>query len=744
MRTYLLMCLAGLSFACPLLAGQKNPVSQRNPVQWVNESIGTANEGQTFPATGAPFAMTQWTPQTRAGNIKCVPPYYFADTRIQGFRGSHFLSGSCTQDYGSMTVMPVSGPLRLAPDARASAFDRSSEHATPYRYAVTLKDYAIDAEITGTQRSGIMRFRFHRAAPAWILIECNSRQGEGTVQIDTQAKEITVVNPVRRLYAGNGKLAGFNGYFVVRFDHPFHLGGTWSGSEQHPGSSTQTGSTGLPGAYISFDLHPGDTVEARIGSSFTSLAEARRNLDAEIPDWDLNRIAAQTQGEWNQLLDRIQITANTTKKRIFYTAMYHSLLLPRIFSDVSGSYPGFGGNGKIETANGFTYYCDYSLWDTYRALHPLLTILDPDRERDMVKSLIAKGEQGGFLPIYPAWNSYTSEMTGDHADAVIADAWAKGIRGFDMEAAYRLMRHNATASPATHAEYVDGRGRRALDSYLKYGYIPLEDTVPEAFHKNEQVSRTLDYAYDDFLIGEVAQSLGKTDDADLFHHRGQNYRNVIDPVTGFARGRHADGTWISPFDPAKPATYVTEGLPLQYTFDVPQDIPGLIQLVGGPSAFEQKLDTLFDGHFYDQGNEPSHHIAYLYDNAGAAWKAQLQLRNIMEAQYKDGPSGLAGNDDCGQMSAWYVFSALGFYPVTPGTSVYQIGTPLFDDATLTLPSGNKLHIHAAGAPAGRKFIRSATLNGVPFTRYWMTHSELLTGGDLVFQMSAEPTKYWPK
>jgi predicted alpha-1,2-mannosidase len=736
MRMHLLLVAVSLSIL------SRDLRAQTDSVQWVNEYIGTSNEGQTFPATGVPFAMTQWSPQTRAGNTKCVAPYYFADHRIQGFRGSHFLSGSCTQDYGSITVMPVSGSLQVTPVERASSFDRSTEKATPYKYAVNLTDYDIHAEMTGTQRSGIMRFRFNRRGPAWILVECNSAMGEGRVHIDQEENEITVVNPVRRLYAGSGKLASFNGYFVVRFDHRFRSGGTWSGDQKHPDSSSQTGNAGLPGAYISFDLHPGESVQVRIGTSFTSLEEARKNLEVEIPEWDFDRTASQAKNHWNQLLDRIQIKAPPTQKRIFYTAMYHSMLVPRVFSDVDGSYPGFAAEGKTEVANGFTYYCDYSLWDTYRALHPLLTLLDPDRERDMVTSLIAKGEQGHFLPIYPAWNSYTSEMTGDHADAVIGDAWVKGIRGFDIEAAYQLMRHNAMESPATHEEYVDGRGRRALDSYLRYGYIPLEDPVSDAFHKNEQVSRTLDYAYDDFIIGEVAQSLGKVADADLFHRRGENYRNVIDPVTGFARGRHADGTWVTPFDPTKAASYVTEGLPLQYTFYVPQDIPGLIRLVGGPTAFEQKLDTLFSGNFYDQGNEPSHHIAYLYDNVGAAWKAQYQLRRLMDTQYKDGPAGLSGNDDCGQMSAWYVFSALGFYPVTPGTPTYQIGTPLFDDAVVVLPSGRKLHIHAIGASAGKRYIRSASLNGAGLNRFWITHSELLQGGELVFEMSAIPEKVW--
>lgn len=574
-------------------------------------------------------------------------------------------------------------------------------------------------------------------------MESNSAKGEGVVQIIPKQNEITIVNPVRRLYAGNGKLAGFRGYFVVQFDHSFHVGGTWSGEKRHAGAEHQEGKDGPPGAYVFFDLQPGEAVQARIGSSFTSLEEAQRNLESEIPGWEFNLVAEQAKHQWNLALNKIQIDATSTQKQIFYTALYHSMLLPRVFSDVSGSYPGFAGEERIETAKDFTYYCDYSLWDTFRALHPLLTILDPDRERDMVKSLIAKGEQGGFLPIYPAWNSYTSEMVGDHAAAVIGDAYFKGISGFDIEEAYRLMKKNATELPATHELYADGRGRRGLNSYLKYGYIPLEDSVPDAFHKNEQVSRTLEYAYDDWVVGEVAQSLGHDEDGELFHKRAQNYRNVIDPQTGFARGRHTDGLWDSPFNPAVQYSYITEGLPFQYTFFVPQDLPGLIDLAGGREAFIRKLDALFGGGYYEHGNEPSHHIAYLYDNAGAAWKTQQHVRSILEKQYANTPEGLAGNDDAGQMSAWFVMSALGFYPVTPGTPDYEIGTPLFDDAVIRLDTGKQFHIHAAGTSAGKPYIRSATLNGVLLNRYWIKHAEIAAGGDLVFEMSSEPNPRWP-
>jgi predicted alpha-1,2-mannosidase len=717
--------------------------AQTSPVDAVNERIGTANEGQTFPATGLPFAMTQWTPQTRDGNVKCVAPYYDRDTRIQGFRGSHFPSGSCMQDYGSVTLMPVSGQLKLGAKERSSSFDRGTEEMKPYRYAVTLRDSRVKVEMTGTTRAGLLQFRFQNPGKSWILVQCNSARGDGTVKIDPARGEITVTNPVRRIYAGESKLAGFSGYSVVQFDRRFHPEGTWSGGSRNEGALSQQSTNGSPGAYVSFDLRPGEVVQARVGTSFTSIEEARRNLEEEIPNWNFDQVAAQVREQWNAALGRVQISENSSKRPIFYTALYHSMLVPRTFSDVSGTYPGFAGEGQIETAKGFTYYCDFSLWDTFRAVHPLFSILDPGRELDMVKSLIAKGQQGGFLPIFPAWNSYTSEMVGDHAISVIGDAYAKGIRGFDVGEAYRLMRKNATELPAAHELYADGRGRRGLGSYLKYGFIPLEDSVPDAFHKDEQVSRTLEYAYDDFIVGEMAQALGHTADADLFHHRAQNYRNVIDPATGFARGRHADGSWATPFNPAVSQTYITEGLPYQYTFFVPQDLPGLISLVGGREAFIGKLDTLFAKGYYDHGNEPSHHLAYLYDNAGAAWKTQEHVRSLMDSQYADRPSGLAGNDDCGQMSAWYVMSALGFYSVTPGVPVYQIGTPLFDNATLLFDSGKRFLITAEGASSGKRYIRSATLNGVPLSRSWITHAEIVAGGELKFVMSARPVATWP-
>ncbi len=706
----------------------------------VNVMIGTSADGQTFPATGVPFGMTQWTPQTRSGEGKCVAPYYVADTRIQGFRGSHFLSGSCAQDYGSFTLMPLNDSSKLGDAAWASAFSRSTEQARPYLYRVDLADSGIHAAITGSERSGMMQFRFAPGKKTgWVAVENNLRLGNGTIQIDPVRQEITGQNPVYRIYAGAGQPAGFSGYVVVQFDRPFHVGGTWSGTVRNDGGLRQDSSAGTPGAFVSFDLGRESAVRVRIGTSFTSVDEARRNLQAEMPDWDFDAAVARARSAWETALSEVLIGGSSPDRTVFYTALYHSKLLPRIYSDRSGTYPEFAGGGATETAKGFVYYDDYSIWDTFRAVHPLMTILEPERDRDMVQSLVAKGEQGGFLPIFPAWNSYTTEMTGDYAGAIIADAYVKGIRGFDAEAAFRLMRKNATESPASMELYKNGRGRRALDSYLKYGYIPLEDHVPYAFHKDEQVSRTLDYAYNDYEVSVFAAALGHKQDAELFAKRAQNWRNVIDPTVGFARGRHADGTWATPFDAEKPASYITESTPYVDTFFVLQDIPGLIETLHGPEAFVKKLDGLFASGTYDQGNEPSHHIAYLYDDAGAPGKTQFHVHDIMTRLYLNTTGGLIGNDDAGQMSAWYVMSALGFYPVTPGTPRYAIGTPHFDEMTIHAGNGKNLHIVAHGAEAGKFYVRSVRLNGKLLDRMYLLHSEVVGGGVLVFEMSDHAT-----
>ncbi|WP_235011786.1 GH92 family glycosyl hydrolase [Bryocella elongata] len=720
-----------------------------SPLESLNLRIGTAGQGQIVPWVGAPFAMTYWSPETRAGEVKCIAPYYDTDRTFSGIRGTHWISGSCVRDYGSFTLMPESGNLRLESAARAVPFDHAHEHLSPAAYRLDLPEQGIGIVATGRTRSGLMSFTFRHDAPAWVVLQNNAWAAGGSTTIDRAHNEISGSNPARRLYARAGEPAGFSGYFVVQFDHPIKSSGTWDTTGRHDGSANQPTLEGVAaqtGAYLRFELRPGETLLARIGTSFVSVEEARRNLVAEIPGWDAAAVERDTAARWNELLGQVEIDPDAPKdqREVFYTSLYHSFAHPRTVSDSDGAYPRFADPSKLMHAEGFTYYDDFSAWDTFRAVHPLFTLLAPDRDRDMVRSLVAKGQQGGFLPIFPAWNNYTSEMVGDHAIAIIYDAFAKGIRGFDVSEAYRLVRHNAADVPNA-AESADGRGRRGLASYLKFGYIPLEDHVLDAFspHQEEQVSRTMEYAFDDGLVSRFAADLGHTTDAELFAKRAGNWRNVLDPSTGYARGRHEDGSWVTPFDPNKQFRWLTEALASQQTFFVMQDVPGLIAAEGGREAFVAKLDKLFADGAYDQSNEPSHHIAYLYDEAGAPWKAQRHLAGLF-ASYTDRPDGLIGNDDSGQMSAWYVFSAMGFYPVTPGLPRYAIGTPLFPSVTLHLPGGGTFRIVADNAGPGHPYIAAATLNGKPLTRAWISHAEILAGGELRFRMSATPVTTWPQ
>jgi predicted alpha-1,2-mannosidase len=715
----------------------------QSPSDAVNPMVGTANEGYTYPGVGVPFGMTQWTPATRESEAKQILPYFYNDTVFRGIRGSHFLSGSATQDYGSFQLTGASGSFAWSGHLPEPKLDHAAEFSRPYVYKIAVPELAAKVAATGTTRCGIVSFTFEKGGPAWIAVQNNARPGDGELTMDAAKGEIAGFNKVRRIYAGWGKLAGFAGYVVVEFDHPFRIGGTWAGSEHKPGAAQQDTTAAPSGGYVVFDVKPGERVLARIGTSFVSIDEARKNLRAEIPNWDFAAVEAASHAAWDKQLSKIEITTDENSRRVFYTALYHASQLPRIASNADGSYPRFADGHAVEIARGFDYYDDYSAWDTFRALHPLLTIIDTKRTAEMAESLILKGQQGGFLPIFPLWNSYTTEMVGNHTPVIIADAYLKGIRGFDVEEAYRLIRKNATELPATKEEYIDGKGLRALDSYLKYGYVPLEDPVADAMHKNEQVSRTLEYAYDDFVIAELAHALGKTEDEALFRKRAGNWRNVLDPETGFARGRHADGSWATPFDPGKPETYITEGLPFQYTFFVPQDIPGLIAFEHGSAGFIAKLDEMFEKNYYNHGNEPSHQITYLYNWAGAAWKTQLHVDEARRQWYKDEPGGLAGNDDAGQMSAWYILSALGFYQVTPGVPEYAIGSPILPDAKIHLENGKVFHIVVKKDAEHAPYIQSATLNGKPLSRFLLHYSEIMAGGTLEFRMSSKPNPAWP-
>ncbi|MFA5330105.1 MAG: GH92 family glycosyl hydrolase [Prolixibacteraceae bacterium] len=724
-----------------------------NLIQYVNPLIGTGPStgpnavkhnqgseawGQDIPAVSTPFGMTQWTPQTRETENKCVSPYYYGGTNIHGFRGTHWLGGSCVQDYGSFTIMPITGYLKTMPSERSSNYKHETEISTPAYYSSFLEKYMILAEMTGTARSGFFKFSYLREEKASILIMPNSDEGQGYIKIDPGKREIYGYNPIHRIYQGWGQPAGFNGYFVVRFDRPLDNFGCYFQMEDY---KQQTEISGKPeiGAYATFTTQINDIILAKVGTSFTSIEEARANLDAEIPHWDFEKTKAETEEIWNKSLSTIQLKGGKAEDyEKFYTAMYHSMLYPRTFSDVDGSYPSFDGNKSIQKIEaGHVYYDDFSLWDTHRAQLPLVSLIAPDKYEDMMKSLVLKAEQGGWLPIFPLWNSYTSAMVGDHANTALGDAYLKGF-DINIDKAYPYMRKNAFEI-SEGEDYKNGKGRRALKSYLEYGYIPLEDSVKEAFHKNEQTSRTLEYSMVDAVLSKVAEKYGKTEDAQTLAKRGKNYQLVFDDETKSMNGRHIDGTWASGYNPNARASYLTEGTPMQHLWYVPQDIPGLFDLIGDKNQVREKLDELFDSGEYWHSNEPCHHIPYLYNYLGDYVKTQKIVKNILATEYTNYDGGIPGNDDSGQMSAWYIFSAMGFYPVSPGSGEYQVSSPIFSEVELNLNPkyypGGKFRISINNEDTYKTF-NHVELNGkeIPFV---LKHEDIRRGGELKFSNSVK-------
>ncbi|MEL7589140.1 MAG: GH92 family glycosyl hydrolase [Prolixibacteraceae bacterium] len=686
-----------------------------------HSEAGSELKGQTFPAVGRPFGMTQWTPETRPTEMKCISPYYYTDRLITGFRGSHWMSGSCTQDYGSVTVMPFStSRIDTLKHHPVSGFNHKNETATPAYYSVMLGTFHIQVELTGSVRSGIVRLAYSGYEDNYLQIRANSDEKEGKIWFDKDRNEIAGYNPVHRIYQGTGQPAGFSGYFVVRFDRPFEV----LPQTVHP-------------QQIVIGFGKEKTVQVKIGTSFTGIEAARNNLEYELPGWDFDSVRKTSQAEWNRALGKVEVEGGSEEDKIkFYTALYHCFQLPRIASDADGSYPGFAQDSIVHKADDFVYYDDFSMWDTYRALHPLLTLLEPTRTRDMVKSLVAKARQGDWMPIFPAWGNYTAAMIGDHASAMISDAYIKGIRDFDTEMAWKYMRKNAFVHPPDD-EYRDGKGRRALSSYLQYGYIPLEDPVREAFHVNEQVSRTLEYAFDDFALAQFARHLNRKEDYAVLMKRSQNYRNVFDSQTGYVRGRHDDGRWAEPFDPLSKASFICEGTPFQYTWYVPHDIPGLIGLMGGRAAFLKSLNTFFDNGHYWHGNETDQQAPYLFAMAGEPGKTQDWTRKIVNEEYGTGPGGLSGNEDAGQMSAWLVYTMIGFYPVCPATDQYVVGAPMFRKITIHLENGKKLILNAPETSVEKPYIQAFSRNGKTCRDYRLSHPEIMEGGIIDFLMTGK-------
>jgi predicted alpha-1,2-mannosidase len=545
---------------------------------------------------------------------------------------------------------------------------------------------------------------------------------------------------VHRIYQGWGNKAGFDGCAYFRANKKFVVSGVYEGAAIMNAQSINDKKNA--GAYIGFYLKKGEVVELSVGTSFSSIFGARNNFQQEGAGKNFNAMYADARQAWEKALQQIEITTDNEKdKRIFYTAMYHAMQHPRLMSDVDGAYPKFASNYESMNMHDGNYYDDFSMWDIYRAQLPLFEILNPDLTNQLVKSVIAKGEQGGWLPIFPCWNSYTAAMIGDHVTAFIASAYNKGIRNYDVNAAYSLMRKNAFETPANFEEYKNGLGRRALTSYIKYGFIPMEDSVPEAFHKKEQVSRTLEYAYDDYALSVVAKGLNKKDDYSKLQQRSFNYKNVFDKTVGMVRGKYTNGKWFESFNADKREVYITEGTPRQYSFYVPQDVNGLSKLMGGAKQLENALDSLFAKNEYWHGNEPGHQIPFMYNFTAAPYKTQQVVRNILHEEYSDGPGGLSGNDDAGQMSAWYVFAAIGFYPVNPVSDEYILCTPLFNKIILHLQDKKTLQINCIKRSATAMYITSVKWNGKQYDKNFIRYADIMKGGVIEIVLADTPTKW---
>ena len=716
---------------------------------------GTEEYAHTLPAVLEPNGMNFWTPETcGATEAKGVCPYLYKEERLTGFRCSHWIVGGCTQDYGSFTLLPTDSI------ADSSAFSHASEVATPAYYSVFLGDSGTKVEMTGRSRSAIFRLTYADPDSAYLVIAVNSDEGEGEIGMDEERKVIWGKNPVHRIYQGWGEPAGFSGWFVLQCNAGIEASGRIDSQR----------------IWVKFKTK-GKTVLVKAASSFTSVDGAMINLESEIPHWDFEKTRQELETTWEKQLGKVEVQSDDEdEKAKFYTALYHASFLPHTINDADGAYPQFADGRTIRNDNTlvdfglqltmYDYYDDFSLWDTYRALHQLLTILAPQKSGEMMQSLVTKYKQGGWMPIFPCWNSYTAAMIGDHCASAIADAYVKGIRNFDAVKAYEGLRKNAFESPKTYEEYKNGMGRRALSSYLQHGYIPLEDSVKEAFHQNEQVSRTLEYAYDDYALAQMARTMidnpylkgidrsAMQQDYEALMKRSRNWRNVVDPKTGYVNGRHADGRFVTETDtmflkePEKHpdahllsitnfATFITEGTQCHYTWYVPHDVDGLVKAMGGKKEFERKLDEMFDRGYYWHGNEPCHQVAYLYDFIGKPWKTQRAVRHIMATEYLNSAGGLSGNDDAGQMSAWYIFSALGFYPVCPATVNYFLGSPVFPRVDIHLENGRTFTIIAENASPENIYVKSVKLNGLRHTLPYITHWDIMEGGTLRFEMTNE-------
>lgn len=729
-------------------------VSRKDFTQYVNPFIGTASKdtnslsGSVFPGACVPFGMVQLSPDVYDAPEDPASAYNYREKTIAGFSHTH-LNGTGVGDLYDVMVQPFTGaPLWQPGDAAKprsgyrSAFDHATEKASPGYYTVQLDDYHIKVELTATAHAGFHKYSFPKTDSAYVLIDLDHTLDKKRPYwvckiVAAQMKQVDAYTiEGYRILTGWARLRKV--YFVAKFNRPIQQSIFANGKRVFTDANIVNGNAVK--AALRFNTKQNGDVEMKVALSATSVADACKNLDAELPGWDFERTVAAAKAAWNKALSVIDAEGTLAQKQIFYTSLYRNFIQPNNLANADGTYS--GTDFTVHTANDKTHYSTFSLWDTYRATHPLYTLTAPQKDAAFINSMLRQYKTYGYLPIWQLWGDENYCMIGNHAIPVIADAMLKGIKGFDYEEAYKA----CVASSTT-----DHPGA-PFSVWNKYKYFP--ENI-----QSQSVSLTLEIAYDDWCVAQMAKKLGKTRDEVFFTERSAWYKNLYDDNSKFFRAKNDKGEWITPFNPLKyggnGGNPFTEGNAWQYFWYVPQDIEGLIALTGGKDAFNSKLDSMFtlqakgedvDGNAsgfigqYAHGNEPSHHVAYLYNYSGQPWKTQFYTHKILTELYDNTISGLPGNEDCGQMSAWYIFSAMGFYPVNPANGVYQIGSPLLKQVTIHLDNGKTFTIEVTNA--GKTYIQSVTLNGRPYNRPFIKHSDILNGGTLSFLMGDEPNKGW--
>ena len=707
--------------------------------KYVNPFIGTGAidgglSGNNYPGATSPFGMIQLSPDTsEAPNWGDASGYDYNRSTIFGFSHTR-LSGTGASDLIDVTLMPTSS------GRTSSTFTHDEEKASPGYYQVMLKDENINVELTTTQRNGIHRYQYPAGKDAEVILDMDHSADKGSWGRRIINAQIRILNDHAvegyRIITGWAKLRKI--YFYMEFSSPILTSTLRDGGRVHENTAVVNG-TNLHGCFRFGKLN-GKPLTCKVALSSVSMENARQNMEQEAPHWDFDRYMAAADADWEKQLGKIEIKGTEVQKEIFYTALYHTMIQPNIMSDVNGEYMAADYTAR-KVGDNETHYTTFSLWDTFRASHPLYTLLEPERVTDFVKSMIRQYEYYGYLPIWQLWGQDNYCMIGNHSIPVITDAILKGIPGIDMEKAYEAVYNSSVTS----------HPNSPFEVWEKYGFMP--ENI-----QTQSVSITLEQAFDDWCVAQLAAKLNKDADYQRFHKRSEYYRNLFHPKTKFFQSKNDKGEWIEPFDPyqygGNGGHPFTEGNAWQYFWYVPHNIQALMELTGGTKAFEQKLDTFFTSTYkseqmnhnasgfvgqYAHGNEPSHHVAYLYNFAGQPWKTQKYVSHILNTLYNNTSSGYAGNDDCGQMSAWYVFSAMGFYPVNPADGRYIIGSPLLDECTLKLAGNKEFRIRTIRKSPEDIYIQSVTLNGKKHKDFFITHQDIMNGGTMVFKMGKKPS-----